>query len=63
MKRSTKNNEDVGQYERSVPLSQDPDMIRLKELVRQLDPKRREQLMTELEDAAEKEGEEHANTY
>jgi hypothetical protein len=53
MKRHTKNDDSVGQIDRTVPLSEDPDMIALKELVRKLDPERRERLIEDLVDAAE----------
>lgn len=58
--RNTKEGKDSGRTDRCVPLSQDPDMIRLKELVKKLDPERREQLIADLVDATEQEEQDHA---
>lgn len=61
MARNTKDNGEsvthrsVG-YTSPGDISEHPDMIRLKELVKKLDPERREQLIEDLVDAAEYEG-------
>ena len=61
MTRNTNNGKDSGHTERCVPLSEDPDMIRLKKLVKRLDPDRRDELIEDLVDAAEQEeGEDEA---
>jgi hypothetical protein len=42
MSRNTKPIDQTGHFDRNVPLSEDPDMVELKELVRELEPDRRD---------------------
>ncbi len=62
MDRNTKDSKDSGRTGRCVPLSEDLDMIRLKELVKKLDPDRRDQLIEDLVEQAEQEGNDDADT-
>lgn len=54
--RNTKYDDKAGRFDQSVPLADDPDMVRLKELVRELAPYRRRALMTELDRQSVTEG-------